>query len=333
MSKLLMLCLLLCSTSTFAVTTINGAGASFPYPIYSKWFAEYEKTQSDVRFNYQSIGSGGGIRQVLKGTVDFGASDAPMKDKELDEAKNNGAPIMHVPTVIGAVTVAYNVEGVKKGLKLDGALVADIFRGVVTKWNDPRIVKLNEGVKLPAKDILVVRRADGSGTTSVFSEYLCKVSPEWKEQIGEGKTLKWPVGIGSKGNEGVTNTITQTDGAIGYIELAYAEHNNVVTASIKNTAGEFVAPSTDSASLSAAGLKNFDGDLRVSITNADAKGAYPIASFTYILLPMKKGDAKIGEIKKFLSWAMTTGQSMATSLNYAPLPEKLSKKLHDQFAK
>lgn len=333
MSKLLMLCLLLCSTSSFAVTTINGAGASFPYPIYSKWFAEYEKTQSDVRFNYQSIGSGGGIRQVLKGTVDFGASDAPMKDKELEEAKKNGAPIMHVPTVIGAVTVAYNLKDVKKGLKLDGPLVADIFRGVVKKWNDPRIVKLNEGIKLPASDILVVRRADGSGTTAVFSEYLSKVSPEWKEEIGEGKTLRWPVGIGAKGNEGVTNTITQTEGSIGYIELAYAEHNNVTTASIKNPAGEFIAPSTDSASKSAAGLKNFDGDLRVSITNAEVIGAYPIASFTYILLPMKEGDAKVSEIKKFLTWAMTTGQSMATSLNYAPLPEKLSKKLHDKFTK
>lgn len=333
MSKLLALLMVLCSPMTFAVTTINGAGATFPYPIYSKWFAEYEKTQKEVRFNYQSIGSGGGIRQVLKGVVDFGATDAPMSDKDLDEAKKTGAPIMHVPTVIGAVTVAYNVPGVKDALKLDGELVADIFMGKVIKWNDTRIAKLNPEAKLPATDILVVRRSDGSGTTAVFAEYLSKVSPTWKKEIGEGKTLRWPVGIGSKGNEGVTASIKNTEGTIGYIELAYAEQNKVNTAAIKNTQGEFMQASTEAASQSAAALKSFDGDLRVSITNSDAKGAYPISSFTYILLPMKENDAKIKEVKKFLVWAMTTGQKMAGSLNYAPLPQKLSSKLTETFSK
>lgn len=333
MSKLLALCLILCSPLTFAVTTINGAGATFPYPIYSKWFSEYEKTQKEVRFNYQSIGSGGGIRQVLKGVVDFGATDAPMSDKELEEAKKSGAPIMHVPTVIGAVTVAYNMPGVPNGLKLDGELIADIFMGKVAKWNDTRIAKLNPDVKLPAKDILVVRRSDGSGTTAVFAEYLSKVSPTWKKEVGEGKALRWPVGIGSKGNEGVTASITNTEGTIGYIELAYAEQKKVNTAAIKNPKGEFIQPSSEAASQSAAGIKSFDGDLRVSITNADAPGAYPIASFTYILLPMKKDDAKINEVKKFLVWAMTTGQKMAGSLNYAPLPSMLSTKLSDTFSK
>lgn len=315
-----MFLLLSFAVSVSAAQKINGAGATFPYPIYSKWFSEYQKAHTNVEFNYQSIGSGGGIKQVLAQTVDFGATDAPMTDDELKQAK---APIRHIPTVLGAVTVAYNVKGLENGLKLDGQTVADIFQGKITKWNDAAIAKLNPKAKLPATDILVVRRSDGSGTTAVFSTFLAEASAEWKSKVGAGKNINWPAGIGAKGNEGVTAMIAQTDGAIGYVELAYAINNKLNVAAVKNKKGEFIAPSVDSISKSAASVKDANGDLRISVINADGKGVYPISSFTWILLP--QGDTPaLKEVKTFLGWAMKDGQKFASELHYAPLPKKLA---------
>ena len=307
-----------------AAQKVNGAGATFPYPIYSKWFSEYQKQNKNVEFNYQSIGSGGGIKQVLAQTVDFGATDAPMTDEELKSAKT---PIRHIPTVLGAVAVAYNVSGVPAGLNLDGETLAKIFLGTISKWNDAAITKLNPKFKLPASDILVVRRSDGSGTTAVFTEYLGAVSPDWKTKVGVGKNVNWPSGIGAKGNEGVTAMITQTDGAIGYAELAYAINSKTTTASIKNAKGEFVAPSVASITSAASSVKKFDGDLRMSIINADQKGAYPISSFTYILLPEDKASVPLKELRTFLGWALKDGQKFASELHYAPLPTKMSEAL------
>lgn len=332
-SSLSTLLLMLISSISLANATIkvNGAGASFPYPIYSKWFTEYNKNNAGVQFNYQSIGSGGGIRQLLKQTVDFGASDAPMKDKEMKKA---AWPVMHVPTVLGAVAVAYNVTGAPADLKLDGQTLANIFLGKITKWNAKAIAALNPGVNLPTKDILVVRRADGSGTTAVFSDYLASISPEWSKKVGHGKALNWPVGIGAKGNDGVTAMVKQTDGAIGYIELAYAKKNDLNTVALKNKAGKYVGPSVEGVSASAASLKDFDGDLRISIVNAEGSAVYPISSFTYILLPVKKNkDPKLTEVKKFLDWALSEGQAHAKELHYAPLPAKLAKALRAKLKK
>jgi phosphate transport system substrate-binding protein len=317
---ILLIALLSSGQAAPTVTKINGAGASFPFPIYSKWFSEYKKTNANVEFNYQAIGSGGGIRQLLKQVVDFGASDAPMKNKDMKKA---AWPIEHIPTVLGAVAVSYNLKGLESHLKLDGKTLAEIFLGSINKWNHPAIAQLNEGVKLPNKDILVVRRADGSGTTAIFSDYLSVVSPTWKKKIGRGKSLRWPVGIGAKGNSGVTSMVQQTEGAIGYLELAYAKNNKLMTFSIKNKAGEYQQPSVDGVSRSAAGLKDFSGDLRVSIVDAIGKGVYPISAFTYILLPVKKSDKKVAEVKKFLKWALSTGQAYAPALHYAPLPKEL----------
>jgi len=323
LKKLLMFLVLSLSLSAVAAQKINGAGATFPYPIYSKWFSEYQKTHTNVEFNYQSIGSGGGIKQVLAQTVDFGATDAPMTDEELKTAK---APIRHIPTVLGAVTVAYNVKGLENGIKLEGQTVADIFQGKITKWNDAAIAKLNPKAKLPATDILVVRRSDGSGTTAVFSTFLAEVSADWKAKVGAGKNINWPAGIGAKGNEGVTAMISQTDGAIGYVELAYAINNKLSMAAVKNKKGEFVSPTVDSISKSAASVKDASGDLRISVINADGKGVYPISSFTWILLP--QGDTPaLKEVKAFLGWALKDGQKFASDLHYAPLPKKLSEGL------
>lgn len=319
----MMFFLLSFAVSVSAAQKINGAGATFPYPIYSKWFSEYQKTHTNVEFNYQSIGSGGGIKQVLAQTVDFGATDTPMTDPEMKSAK---APIRHIPTVLGAVTVAYNVKGLENGLKLDGQTVADIFQGKITKWNDAAIAKLNPKAKLPATDILVVRRSDGSGTTAVFSTFLAEVSKDWKEKVGAGKNINWPAGIGAKGNEGVTAMISQTDGAIGYVELAYALNNKLSTAAVKNKKGEFVVPSVDSISKSAASVKDANGDLRISVINADGKGVYPISSFTWILLPQGETPA-LKEVKTFLGWALKDGQKYASELHYAPLPKKLAEGL------
>lgn len=312
------------SFNVLAAQKINGAGATFPYPIYSKWFSEYQKTNKDVEFNYQSIGSGGGIKQVLAQTVDFGASDAPMTDEELKSAK---MPIRHIPTVLGAVSVAYNVAGLTKNLQLDGTTLANIFLGKIVKWNDPAIAKLNPTAKLPATDILVVRRSDGSGTTSVFTEYLAAVSPDWKSKVGTGKNVNWPAGIGAKGNEGVTAMVAQTDGTIGYAELAYAINSQLSMAAIKNAKGEFTSPSVASITSAAASVKKFDGDLRMSIINANEKGAYPISSFTYILLPENSASAQIKATKAFLGWALKDGQKFASELHYAPLPKKMSEAL------
>ena len=312
------------SFSISAAQKINGAGATFPYPIYSKWFVEYRKIKGDVEFNYQSIGSGGGIKQVLAQTVDFGATDAAMTDAELKQAKY---PITHIPTVIGAVTVAYNASGVPANLMLDGQTIAAIFQGKISKWNDPVIAKLNPKAKLPATDILVVRRADGSGTTAVFTEFLAAVSPEWKSAVGSGKNINWPAGIGAKGNEGVTAMIAQTDGAIGYVELAYAINNKLNMASVKNAKGEFISPSVKSITAAGNAVKEVKEDMRISIINSQEKGAYPISAFTYILLPQDPKSAAIKETKMFLQWALTKGQSYAANLHYAPLPKKVADKL------
>lgn len=313
---------LMITTNAYATTKVNGAGASFPYPIYSKWFSEYNKENKDVQFNYQAIGSGGGIRQLIKQTVDFGASDAPMKEKDKKKA---AWPVKHIPTVLGAVSIAYNLE-IGGSLKLDGMTLAQIFLGEISKWNDERIKKLNPGINLPNKDILIVRRADGSGTTAIFSDYLSTVSKKWESKIGRGKSLKWPVGIGSKGNDGVTATVKQTEGAIGYVELAYALKNNLPTVALKNKAGEFQKPSVTGVSLSAATLSK-NAKVTSSIVDAAGKGVYPISAFTYILLPVKEETTQLKEVKKFLNWALTTGQEMTKELHYAPLPESLAKRM------
>ncbi len=302
---------------------LTGAGATFPYPIYSKWFGDYA-TSTGVKINYQSIGSGGGIRQLSEGTVDFGASDAPMSDAELGKAKG---PILHFPTVLGAVVITYNLPEIKSPLKLTGDVIARLFAGKITKWNDSRIATLNSGVKLPAKDILVVHRSDGSGTTYIFSDYLSAVSPDWAKAPGKGKELQWPVGIGAKGNEGVAGQVKQTAGAIGYTELAYAKQNHLSTAAIKNASGEFVEPSIESATAAAAGISAKlppNTDYRISIVNAPGAGAYPISSFTWLLIPKTIASAaKRKQITDFLRWYLAKGEASAASLDYAPLPQPL----------
>ncbi len=322
--KFLAFSLLLLSFQSFAVEKINGAGATFPYPLYSKWFAEYQKTNKAVEFNYQSIGSGGGIKQVLNQTVDFGASDAPMTESEVKSAKT---PIKHIPTVLGAVAIAYNVPGVPTGISLEGETIAQIFLGTITKWNDPAISKLNPKVKLPATDILVIRRSDGSGTTSVFTEFVGGISEAFKTQIGVGKNVNWKVGIGAKGNEGVTAMISQTEGAIGYIELAYAINNKLNVAAVKNKANEFVLPSVKSISNAALFIKDFSKELTISTINAEGKGVYPISSFTYLLVPETSDSPKVKEVRNFLKWAMKDGQKMAEELHYAPLPKKMAEEI------
>lgn len=329
MRNLFALLTFLISTSLFAQTmTINGAGATFPFPIYSKWISEYEKVDTSVKFNYQSIGSGGGVRQLLNQTVDFGASDDPLNDSDMEKSAENGWPILHVPTVIGSVVITYNLNGVNQALNFDADVIAGIYLGNIKKWNDPRIQKLNNDIKLPAQDILVVRRADGSGTTAVFSDYLTQTNAEWKSKVGHGKSLRWPTGIGARGNEGVTAMVKQTNGAIGYIELAYAIQNQLKIGNIKNKAGQFQAPTVESISLAASSFTDFAGDFRVSIVNSEVPNSYPIAAFTYILLPQKKvEDDRLKAVKRFLKWAITDGQEFTSELHYAPLPKKLSEAL------
>jgi phosphate transport system substrate-binding protein len=300
---------------------VNGAGATFPFPLYSKWFAEYNKLHPNLQFNYQSIGSGGGIQQITNGTVDFGASDAPMKDEQLAKAPG----IVHIPTVMGAVVVTYNAP--LRSLRLAPEAIVGIFLGKIQKWNDPAIAKLNPGVKLPDSAITVVHRSDGSGTTSIFTDYLSKVSPEWKEQVGAGTSVKWPAGLGAKGNEGVTGLVKQTPGAIGYVELAYANQNKLPTAELENHDGVFVKASMETTSEAAAGVEMPD-DFRVSITDAKGKKAYPMASFTYILVPQDQQDpVKAEALVKFLWWAVHDGQRFAAPLDYAPLPKKVVEKV------
>lgn len=310
---------------TFAQMKLNGAGATFPYVIYSKWFDEYHK-MTGVEFNYQSIGSGGGIKQVIEGTVDFGASDAPMKDVQMAQVKEKqGTDILHIPTVMGAVVVTYNVKGLGKGLKLTPDVLADIFLGKITQWNDSRIKSLNSGMNLPDEPIFVAHRSDGSGTTNIFTGYLKKVSKSWADKVGQGTSVKWPVGLGGKGNEGVAGIVKQNDGTIGYVELAYAEKNGLPYASLKNKAGYFVMPTFDAVSAAAAGfINNMPADLRVEITNADGKDSYPISGFTWLLIYQNMKDkSKAKAIVKFLNWALTDGEKYCKALYYAPLPKQV----------
>ncbi len=309
----------------FAQTTLNGAGATFPYPMYSKWFSEYHKAHPDVEINYQSIGSGGGIRQVLAGTVDFGASDGPMTDEQLAQAKTK---ILHVPTVLGAVVPAYNIPGVNAEIKFTGEALAGIFLGKVTAWNDPAITGANPGVNLPNQPIIVIHRSDGSGTTYIWTDYLSKASSDWKSQVGTGTSVRWPLGLGGKGNEGVAGMIRQMPGALGYIELIYAVQNKIPYGVVKNAAGSFVKASLESVTAAAASVKTMPADFRVSITNAPGKDAYPISSFTWLLIPAQSKDAAKGKIlADFLNWMVGDGQKMTAELTYAPLPESVAAKV------
>jgi phosphate transport system substrate-binding protein len=311
-----------------AAQDLTGAGATFPFPIYSKWFADYA-AKTNVKINYQSIGSGGGIRQLSEQTVDFGATDAPMSDAELAKAK--GGPVLHIPTVLGAVVVTYNLPDLKKPLRLDGPTLADIFLGKITKWNDARISALNPGVKLPASDLLVVHRSDGSGTSYVFTDYLASVSPSWAAKPGKGKEVRWPVGLGGKGNEGVAGQIKQIPGSIGYVELAYAKQNKLAFADMKNAKGQFVTPTiaaVTAAAAGAAGALPANTDYRVSIVNAAGPNAYPISSFTWLLVYKTQTDAaKSKTLLDFVRWALTDGEKSAASLDYAPLPASMAKQL------
>ncbi len=322
---LLVTCLALSLPIMAQTTQLNGAGATFPYPMYSKWFSEYNKLHPNVQINYQSIGSGGGIRQVLNGTVDFGASDGPMTDEQLKEAK---VKILHIPTVMGADVPAYNVPGVSGELKFTPQALADIFLGKITTWNDPALVKSNPGVSLPNEQIIVVHRSDGSGTTYIWTDYLSKVSKDWESAVGKGTSVKWPVGLGGKGNEGVAGQIRQLKGSIGYVELIYAVQNNISYGSVQNAAGTFVKASLDGVTEAAGSVKSMPADFRVSITNAPGKTAYPISSFTWLLIPVQSKDAAKGKIiNDFLNWMVTDGQKMTSQLSYAPLPESVVTKV------
>ncbi len=300
-------------------TQINGAGATFPFPIYSKWFSEYNKKFPNIQINYQSIGSGGGIRQLTAQTVFFGASDGPMTDEQLRAAPG---PILHFPTVLGGVVPVYDIPGVTGELKFTGPVLAGIFLGAISKWNDAAIVGLNPGLKLPATDIVVIHRSDGSGTTYIFADYMAKISPEWKKRVGVSTSLSWPVGLGGKGNEGVAGLVKQTPGAIGYVELIYALQNSITYGSVQNAAGKFVRASVESVTAAAAGaVSKMPADFRVSITNAPGDQAYPISSFTWMLFyenPKDKPSAKV--MVEFMKWALTDGQKLAPALGYAPLP-------------
>jgi len=307
-----------------AQTKLNAAGATFPYPIYSKWFNQYHQEHPDIEINYQSIGSGGGIRQVTAGTVDFGASDGPMSDEQLASAK---VKIIHLPTVLGAVVPAYNIPGFKGELKFTPEVIAGIYLGKITSWNDPAIAKINPGVSLPNQGIIVVHRSDGSGTTYIFSDYLSKVSNEWRDSVGKGTSVKWPTGLGAKGNEGVAGMVRQMEGAFGYVELIYALQNNISFGPVKNTAGNFVKASLESTTAAAASVKTMPADFRVSITNPLGKDAYPIASFTWLLVPADwKDKNKEKIIVDFLNWMLDQGQNMTADLNYAPLPDAVKQK-------
>jgi phosphate transport system substrate-binding protein len=322
---LLLLAGLALALPVVAQTTLNGAGATFPYPMYSKWFSEYNKLHPDVQINYQSIGSGGGIRQVLNGTVDFGATDGPMSDEQLAESKTK---IVHIPTVLGSVVPAYNVPGISAEIKFTPEALAGIFLGKIQKWNDAAISQANPGVKFPDTSIIVVHRSDGSGTTYIFTDYLSKVSKEWESTVGKGASPKWPVGLGGKGNEGVAGQIRQLAGSIGYVELIYAVENKITYGSVKNAAGNFVKASLDGITEAAASVKNMPADFRVSITDPPGKTAYPISSFTWLLIPEQAKDPKKGKIiADFLEWMVTDGQKMTSQLSYAPLPANVAEKV------
>jgi phosphate transport system substrate-binding protein len=293
--------------------------------MYSKWFSEYHKAHPDIEINYQSIGSGGGIRQVLAQTVDFGASDGPMTDEQISQAKTR---ILHIPTVMGAVVPAYNILGITGDVKFTPDVLAGIYMGKITSWNDPALVKANPGVNLPNQTIVVIHRSDGSGTTYIWTDYLSKVSSDWQTQVGKGTSVKWPVGLGGKGNEGVAGMIRQMQGGIGYVELIYAVQNHITYGSVKNAAGTFVKASLDSVTAAAASVKSMPADFRVSITNAPGKDAYPISSFTWLLIPAQSKDAAKGKIlADFLNWMVDDGQKMTADLTYAPLPESVAAKV------
>ncbi|MBU6401263.1 MAG: phosphate ABC transporter substrate-binding protein PstS [Verrucomicrobia bacterium] len=319
--------LLALEVAASAQLLINGAGATFPYPIYSKWFDEYAKVDPSVRFNYQSIGSGGGQKQILEQTVDFGASDGPMSDANLAKAPGR---ILHIPTVAGADVITYNLPG-NPTLKLDGPTVADIFFGKITKWNDPRITGHNPDLKLPDSDIVVVHRSDGSGTTYIFVDYLSSVSPAWAAKVGRGTSVKWPTGLGAKGNEGVTGQVKQLPGAIGYIELAYAVQNRLPYASLKNAAGNYVAPSLQSVTAALASA-HIPDDFRFSMVNPPGGEAYPIAGATWLLVYARQSDTAKGQkLVQFLNWAITKGETMAETLNYAPLPPNVQARVLERL--
>ena len=311
------------STAAQAETLVNGAGATFPYPLYAKWFSEYAKVNSAVKFNYQSIGSGGGIKQITARTVDFGASDKALSDAELKAAPGE---LLHIPTVMGAVVVTYNIPGVAKGLRLTPETLSNIYLGKITKWNDPKLTKDNPKVVLPNAPIVVVHRTDGSGTTSIFTNYLSKVSTEWQKAVGTGTSVRWPVGLGGKGNEGVAGQIKNTKYSIGYVELAYATENKLAFADLKNKAGQFVTPSIASTSAAAAGAaKSMPKDYRVDLVNQPGKNAYPIAGFTWLLVYKNQADKVKGKaLVDFLRWELAKGQKMAPALLYAPLPANVN---------
>jgi len=313
-------------TLTASAQSLNGAGATFPNPIYQKWFSEYSAAHSGVQINYQSLGSGAGIRQVIAGTVDFGASDGPMSDEQLGQCK---VKVLHIPTVLGAVVPAYNIPGVKQELKFTPELLAGIFMGKIGSWNDPAIAKVNPGVEFPNMPIVVVHRSDGSGTTYIFTDYLSKVSPEWNSLVGKNTSVKWPVGLGGKGNEGVAGTIRQIEGSIGYVELIYAAQNKIPYGVVRNKSGNFVKASLESTTAAAAAAAGkMPADYRVSITNPDGKDAYPIASFTWLLIPQKSKDASKGKVlHDFLEWMLKDGQGETVSLTYAPLPKEVVAKV------
>jgi phosphate transport system substrate-binding protein len=298
---------------------INSAGATFPYPLYSKWFHEYGKVDTSVQFNYQSIGSGGGQQQILARTVDFGASDGPMNDENLSKAPGK---LLHIPTVAGAVAIIYNLPGNPK-LKLDGPVLADLFLGKITKWNDPRIAALNAGLKLPTTDVVVVHRSDGSGTTFIFSDYLSTISKDWETRVGRSTSVKWPAGLGAKGSEGVSGQVKQLPGTIGYVEMAYADQNKLTFADMKNAAGAFVTPSVETVS-EALATATIPDDFRFSMVNPPGAKAYPIAGATWLLVYEQQRDSAKGKkLVEFLNWAMTQGKDMAAPLDYAPLPDNL----------
>ncbi|HZD78148.1 MAG TPA: phosphate ABC transporter substrate-binding protein PstS [Acidobacteriaceae bacterium] len=317
--------LVLCASASVAnAQKLNGAGATFPYPIYSKWFTEYSASHGGLQINYQAIGSGAGIRQVTSGTVDFGASDGPMTDEQIAASK---VKIQHIPTVLGAVVPIYNLQGIGGGLKFSPDVLADIYLGKISNWNDGRIAKDNPGVKLPSGEIFVVHRSDGSGTSYIFTDFLSKVSGDWKNGPGTGTSPSWPRGIGAKGNQGVAGIVRQTPGAIGYVELIYALQNKIETGLVRNPAGVFQKATIDSVTAAAASVKQMPADYRVSITNAPGRDAYPISSFTWLLIPNPAPDAAKGKIiKDFLTW-MLDHESEATSLDYAPLPASVVSKV------
>jgi phosphate transport system substrate-binding protein len=326
--------LLLCAVAALPLagqTKLNGAGATFPNPIYSKWFSEYHKLHPEIEINYQSIGSGGGIRQLTEGTVDFGASDMPMTDPQLAEAQTKQkTKILNLPTVLGAVVPAYNIPGVTGEVKFTPEALAGIFLGKIANWNDKAITSANPGVNFPDKAIIVIHRSEGSGTTFIWTDYLSKISADWKSQVGSNASVKWPVGLGGKGNEQVAGLIRQMQGAIGYVELIYAVQNNIAYGSVRNAAGVFLKASLEGVTAAAASAPKMPPDFRVSITNAPGKDAYPISSFTWLLIPQQSKDSAKGKIlADFLNWMVTDGQKMTNALSYASLPDNVAQKVKE----